>query len=333
MRKDPTQFRERFNRWKQGEQVYSQGLPVEDDYYDYIQKLAKKKSKDWKQSEDETLIRMLNDNEYNYKTFYDNDRKMANAMLTADKNVHFTDIGKTVYHPTFSNESLYSGKKSDYNPRGTVGGTWSNNDAVYNPSKSQIINKDFNYDYTRWYLDRDEEDGGQHVDIKLPKFDDGLSQQNNESTSEILANTAISFVPILGTLNEARQFAQNPSWEQAGWTAMSLAGEVFPLLKGFKAAKNTLKAAEASLKVAKSAHRANQIAYSNRIAKNMLQIGTKRGKATRDTMQHMFTSRENLTNAQNAWRNAEKEYMKWRIGQAALKTGDDIVQPIVQLTK
>jgi len=45
-------------------------------------------------------------------------------MLTANPNAHFTDIGKTVYHPTFSNESIYSGKVSDYNPRGTIGGSW-----------------------------------------------------------------------------------------------------------------------------------------------------------------------------------------------------------------
>lgn len=28
MRKDPTQFRQRFQRWKNGEQVYDAGLPI-----------------------------------------------------------------------------------------------------------------------------------------------------------------------------------------------------------------------------------------------------------------------------------------------------------------
>jgi len=55
-------------------------------------------------------------------------------ILTADPKAHFTDIGKTVYHPTFSNESSYSGKVSDFNPRGTVGGSWNEEDYYVNQS-------------------------------------------------------------------------------------------------------------------------------------------------------------------------------------------------------
>lgn len=33
-------------------------------------------------------------------------------------------MGKTVWHPTFSVESPYSGYKNKYNPEGIAGGTW-----------------------------------------------------------------------------------------------------------------------------------------------------------------------------------------------------------------
>jgi hypothetical protein len=65
---------------------------------------------------------MLNDNTYNYRAFYDNNRKMAIKSLSDPSGAHFSDVGKTMYHPTFSNESIYSGNVSDYNPLGLVGG-------------------------------------------------------------------------------------------------------------------------------------------------------------------------------------------------------------------
>lgn len=46
-------------------------------------------------------------------------------MLKDSPYAHFTDIAKTAFHPTFSNESDYSGKPSVYNPKGIVGGSWS----------------------------------------------------------------------------------------------------------------------------------------------------------------------------------------------------------------
>ena len=129
---------------------FDEGGKKEDGFYGWIEKLAAKKAKDWGMSEDETLTMMLNDNTYNYREFYNRNREDALKMLTADPNAHFSDIGKTVYHPTFSNESAYSGKVSDYNPRGTVGGDWEGNS--YHPSYSQFINNDFDYDKTNRYL-------------------------------------------------------------------------------------------------------------------------------------------------------------------------------------
>ncbi len=68
-------------------------------YIQFMEELAKAKSKEWKEDEDMTLLQMLNDNTYNYKQMYEDN---------PDYNIqegHFKDTYKTVYHPTFSNES------------------------------------------------------------------------------------------------------------------------------------------------------------------------------------------------------------------------------------
>ena len=137
----------------------------DDQYYNYMIKLARKKARDWKMGEDEALTQMLNDNTYDYRMFYDKDRRDAIRMLKRNSDAHFSDIGKTVYHPTFSNESIYSGVVSDANPLGIVGGTWSNNGHVYTPSVEQLSNG-FNYNKTRDYLNHS---GGRNVIINIPR--------------------------------------------------------------------------------------------------------------------------------------------------------------------
>lgn len=129
MRKDPTEFRERFQRWKKGEQVYENGLalPAYEDgkisdkqYISIMEKVAADNYKQWGfENEDLALIHALNDNTYNYRGYY-------NKYPNGDGNAlsHWTDEFKTVWHPTFSDESIYSGKKSQYNPNGLKGGHW-----------------------------------------------------------------------------------------------------------------------------------------------------------------------------------------------------------------
>ena len=197
-------------------------------YLDYMEKLAKKKARDWGENEDEILTMMLNDNTYNYRAFYDNNRELALKMLTEDPEAHFSDVGKTVYHPTFSNESIYSGKKSQYNPRGTIGGTWKGNEYV--PSESQLKNKDFNYRYTKSYLKGSEE----YISNKYKKYDEGGSILGIDVPIE--AEIGASFVPILGTLMDAEQLYKNPSWANAGALGVSLLAEI-PFLKWLKAGK------------------------------------------------------------------------------------------------
>lgn len=181
-------------------------------YLSYIEQLAKKKAKDWEKDEDEVLTMLLNDNTYNYKAFYDNNREQALAMLTENPEVHFSDVGKTVYHPTFSNESIYSGKKSDYNPRGTVGGRWENSE--YRPSYSQIINEDFDYNKTKDYL----EGSGESVDSyykdiyskldNMKKYPNFLTLETYYPIISKFAKTGHSSLGVAGIIPNSKGDAQ-----------------------------------------------------------------------------------------------------------------------------
>lgn len=109
---------------------------------------------------------MAADDTYDYELFYNHNRKDAENMLKEDSEAHFDDIGKTAKHPTFSNESYYSGRRSIKNPRGIVGGRWSENNGrwKYTLSQSQINN---NWDIPRTiaYLEQAENNG---VELRLP---------------------------------------------------------------------------------------------------------------------------------------------------------------------
>lgn len=48
--------------------------------------------------------------------------------------------------------------------------------------------------------------------------------------------TVASFVPILGTLMDAKEFIEDPSWENAGYLGLSIVSEI-PFLKGLKSVK------------------------------------------------------------------------------------------------
>jgi len=71
---------------------------------------------------DEEYTRILNDNSYDYRGYY-NDPAVRNSNDNA--NTHWPDEYKTAYHPTFSTYSLYSGMiDPNYNPTGKNGGLW-----------------------------------------------------------------------------------------------------------------------------------------------------------------------------------------------------------------
>ena len=74
-------------------------------------------------SEDEEYLRILNDNTYDYRGYYN---KYPESSANAD--THRNDKFKTVYHPTFSIYSTYSEKVDpNYNPNGLKGGDWDDN--------------------------------------------------------------------------------------------------------------------------------------------------------------------------------------------------------------
>ena len=150
-------------------------MKKKDDFYTWLGQIAEKKASEWTKipmkplTTDEVYTEMLNDPTYNYKEFYEWQPFLANAMLYAPEFAHFSDYAKTMYHPTFSNESIYSGKVSDYNPYGIVGGSWNEAGTEYTPSMSQLANY-WNYNRTRDYLDHSED---HPVKINLPEYGGG----------------------------------------------------------------------------------------------------------------------------------------------------------------
>lgn len=97
------------------------------DYLNYFSKMedvAKTNWKDWGySSEDEALIDQMNQNGYDYFNYFKNDPEQ-----NTDASKHWPDTYKTAYHPTFSDESMYSGVVDpNYNPEGRIGGYWDDN--------------------------------------------------------------------------------------------------------------------------------------------------------------------------------------------------------------
>lgn len=79
-------------------------------------------------------IKIKNDPTYDYKGWYNEDPNRAYALLNDDRNAHFDDKWKTPYHPTFSDQSVYSNAKHP-------GGTWGrfdHRDAYYAPLFSYV---------------------------------------------------------------------------------------------------------------------------------------------------------------------------------------------------
>ena len=81
---------------------------------------------DWARNTSSNLRISFIDPTYDYRTYYDSVTPYErNLIRFAPQGTHFTDIGKTPKHPTFSNESIYSNKKYP-------GGTWNGNVFVPN---------------------------------------------------------------------------------------------------------------------------------------------------------------------------------------------------------
>ncbi len=131
------------NDIRQAYNEFAEGGGISDkQYYATMEKVAKDNWRKWgDESEDVALTKALNSNTYDYRGYYN---KYPDSAANAD--THWDDEFKLPAHESFSNLSKYSGKVSDYNPRGLVGGHWSTEDdrtAKFIPMGWQAFNNRF----------------------------------------------------------------------------------------------------------------------------------------------------------------------------------------------
>ena len=100
-------------------------------------------------------------------------------------------------------------------------------------------------------------------------LEDGTANNTGGIFGNESLDTFTSFLPILGTVQDAYAFYKNPSWSNAGWLAASLASDVFTGGMAGRAIK--------ALRAANKAHDAAQAA--NRTARSIWEAG-KRSRAT-----------------------------------------------------
>ena len=121
--------------------IYANGGP-EDEYEAWLRNEARLNSKIWKVSYNEALKQMKNDRSYNYKKFYELQKANPNNLeyqRDVEGNAHYNDVGKSVYHPTASIYSYYSGKKDPkWNPTGAKFGEWVDNNHEYRLSDDML---------------------------------------------------------------------------------------------------------------------------------------------------------------------------------------------------
>lgn len=129
---------------------------------------------DWKEKANKYKhLDIDNDRTYDYEGWYNENPRRAWDFLNDNPDAHFDDKYKTVYHPTFSTQSKYSGKKdATYNPLGLVGGTWNKQGTVFTMSPDGYRGP-VSMDERAWYLMNAEDNGAQlrEADGSLPIFD------------------------------------------------------------------------------------------------------------------------------------------------------------------
>lgn len=176
-------------------------------YIEFMEDLAKFKAKEWGENEDIILTEMLNDNTYNYKQMYED-----NPNYNIQEG-HFQDTYKTVYHPTFSKESMYSGKKSQYNPEGITGGWWDYNNKIFHAGYKQDIRN------TQKYLNQEDpgwkvkafQDGGEASDPKKEKFFQATGRNSYGANSKLLDQQVQRQIDALATEKARREAIINQS--------------------------------------------------------------------------------------------------------------------------
>lgn len=147
------------------------GKISDEEYYNIMEGVAERNYRDWHlPNPDAALLHTLNDNAYNYRGYY-------NKYPNGDGNAkdHWTDEFKTVYHDTFSDQSIYSGKKSQYNPKGLKGGYWIGETFMpANWQRTQIGEQTFRP--INWKRD-EKKNGGVHYKVKKGDSLSKIAQQ------------------------------------------------------------------------------------------------------------------------------------------------------------
>lgn len=209
-------------------------------YIEFMEDLAKVKAKEWGENEDLILTEMLNDNTYNYKQMYED-----NPNYNIQKG-HFEDTYKTVYHPTFSKESMYSGKKSQYNPEGITGGWWDYNNKIFHAGYKQDIRN------TQKYLNQADpgwkvkafQDGGQTGDPEKERFYQATGRSSSgrpleEGLKPVFSiEDAANMTPIGDAISARDTYnaVKNRDWLGAGLAALTVLPFVPSGLRNVKAA-------------------------------------------------------------------------------------------------
>lgn len=183
-------------------------------YLAIMQRVANDNYKNWElPNSDAALVHALNDNTYNYRGYYN---KYPNGKGNAID--HWTDEFKTVYHPTFSKESKYSGKKSQYNPKGITGGTWYGE--YFLPSVDQ-------------YVERSKfKDGGE----------DGNWYEQFKANHPVITEAA-SYLPVVGSAMDVYEAVNNPTGGNIFDAAVSVGSDIlgYRILRNMGKALKTMK--------------------------------------------------------------------------------------------
>lgn len=131
-------------------------------------------------SKEEELQRVLSDSTYDYRGYYN---KYPNSRANAY--THWTDEFKTVYHPTFSTESIYhNNRNKKYNPLGLPGGLWAENLEYFIPRAWQLVESN-KYDnggikdsWKPWYWFTPRYNNHTLKEALFKAYDDGLEGRN-----------------------------------------------------------------------------------------------------------------------------------------------------------
>ena len=231
--------RQAFKQRMQNLKSYRENNPGKG-YIEFMEDLAKFKAKEWGENEDIILTEMLNDNTYNYKQMYED-----NPNYNIQEG-HFQDTYKTVYHPTFSKESMYSGKKSQYNPEGITGGWWDYNNKIFHAGYKQDIRN------TQKYLNQADpgwkvkafQDGGEASDPKKEKFFQATGRSSSgrpleEGLKPVFSiEDAANMTPIGDAISvkDTYDAVKNRDWLGAGLAALTVLPFVPSGLRNVKAA-------------------------------------------------------------------------------------------------